>query len=160
MYTTYLHGEYKVTLADDKQVKYFNPHAIGTVRPLPVQNKRSLLKLYINTQYVPKPSFTEEINLKATCGNRIFLKAKHERKQSCRLTPNNLLSKSNIPSAGSGNEKKENGNMFSLRRDSTFALQMRHIDIYIYFISTLPSCFYPVNVLQLYGRSLATLFLV
>ena len=59
---TYMVSKRLVTPADDKQVKYFNPHAIDTVRPLPVPNKQDLLKLYSNTQYVPKPSFTEEIN--------------------------------------------------------------------------------------------------
>ena len=35
---------------------------------------------------------------------------------------------------------------------------MRNVDIYTYFISTLPFGFYPVNVLQLYGRLRATFF--
>ena len=64
MYTTCSHGQNKVTPADDQQVQFFNPRTICTVRPLPVQNKRRLLKLYNNTQNVPQPSFTEEINQK------------------------------------------------------------------------------------------------
>ena len=37
MYTTCSHSQYKVTPADDNQVKYVNPHAISTVIPLPAE---------------------------------------------------------------------------------------------------------------------------
>ena len=53
-------GNALLHLHGPEQVNYSNPHAIGTVRPLPVQNKRSLVKLYNNTQYVPQPSFAEK----------------------------------------------------------------------------------------------------
>ena len=46
-------GNALLHLHGPEQVNYFNPRAIGTVRPLPVQNKRHLLKLYNNTQNVP-----------------------------------------------------------------------------------------------------------
>ena len=36
MYITYLHGEYNVTPADDKQAFFFNPHN-STVVPLPAE---------------------------------------------------------------------------------------------------------------------------
>ena len=78
-----------------EQVNYFNPHARGTVRPLPVQNKRRLLKLYNNTQNVPQPSFAEEII------------KKHERKQSCPRTQNHHSSEKEYGNTRRGKKKKK-----------------------------------------------------
>ena len=52
----------------------------GNIRPLPVQNKRRLLKLY-TTHSRAATILQRRDQLKASGGNH-FLKAKHERQQS------------------------------------------------------------------------------
>ena len=120
MYTTCSHGQYKVTSADDKQVKYLNPHN-STLTPLSrvlylstslvsiyeiiLQNRRSLLKLYTtHSTYHNHPSQKRSILTEKK--NHICLEVEHERKQSCPLTSNNLSSRGNTPSTRSGNKKK------------------------------------------------------
>ena len=75
------HGWIRSGSVNVRKQQQQQPSHNSTVRPLPIQNRRSLLKLYI-TQYVPQPSFTEDINSKHPTAT-IFPKANHERQRRC-----------------------------------------------------------------------------
>ena len=69
-----------------KQEKYFNIHnstvtLLMSTRDDGTEQTKSTEVIH-NTQYVAQPSYTKRIQ-KTPCENSSFLKAKHERKQSC-----------------------------------------------------------------------------
>ena len=95
-----------------------------------------------NTQYVPQPSFTEEILYKTPCGNHLFPKTKDERKQACLLAQTTTLRKRNTVIQGEVREERKHKHIHPTMRSivrskviSRRCINIRHVDIDSFLVS-------------------------